>query len=162
MGEGNNIFSVCSHLRGGGYPVPGLWVGGYPIRSLGVGTPSQVWVGGYPITGLGEGVPPLQVWMVGCQGYPATTRTGWGTPYPGWMVGGLDGGGYPPHFQDWMGYPPPPGLDGVPPPRLDGGGTKGTYHHQDWMGYPHHPGLDGGGYSGYPPPPIRQSSIAST
>ena len=73
-----------------------------------------------------------------------------------WMVGG-----YP-------GYPPQPGLDGVPPPNQVWmvGGTWGTPS----------PGLDGGGgVPGVPPPTrsgwgtpppdqvwIRQNSIAST
>ena len=60
------IFSVCSHLQGGGYPVPGLWVRGYPIPGLGRGYPparSGRWGGGVP-------------WV------PPTTRTGWGTHPP--------------------------------------------------------------------------------
>ena len=50
-GWGKVIFSVCSHLWGGGrYPIRGLaWRGGggYPVSGLGGG--------GYPVPGLGGG-----------------------------------------------------------------------------------------------------------
>ena len=102
--------------------------------------------GGVPLPGL-DGGGVLQPSLDG------GTQPGLdgGGRYPGqvWMEGvhqpGLDGGGY-------LGYPPQPGLDG------------GGYSSQVWMvggiqGTPW-PGLDGG-QLGYPPP-IRQSSIAST
>ena len=93
-GWGKVIFSVCSHLWGGGYPISGL-VGGVPHpRSGWGGTPSQVWVGG----------TRSQVWMVGGKwgtptmtGWGTSTMTGWGTPHCDWM-------GYPHH--DWIGYHP--------------------------------------------------------
>ena len=211
MGEGN-IFSLFTLAGGEGYLIPGLgWGGGTPARSgwWGYSIPG---LGGVPKSGLDGGgtqslgwgcsstrsgwwgvprVPPHQQdWMgypppTGLDGVPPTIRTGWGTPpHPG-----LDGippprSGWwgvprvPPHQQDWMGYPPPTGLDWVPPPGLD------------WV--PPHPGLDGGGYPptnrtgwgtpptnrtgwgtppprsgwwGVPrvtPPPMRQCSITST
>ena len=66
-GWGKVIFSVCSHLRGGGgYPIPGLWIGGDTPSQVGVGdTMSQVWVEGYPIPGLGGGVYPVPGLWVG-------------------------------------------------------------------------------------------------
>ena len=91
-GWGKVIFSVCSHLWGGGYPIPGL------LRTL-----SQVcgW-GGYPIPGLGGvphlksgwGVPhPRSWWGVphprsGWGGTPSQVWVG-GTPSQVWMVGGV-------------------------------------------------------------------------
>ena len=113
----------------------------FTLAGGGGGTPSHDcgWER-YHISGQGGGGTPSQVWMVGVPGIPSTTttRTGWGTPpHQDWME-------YPPPRSGWWGGypgyspppPPPPGLDGVTP----------------------NPGLDGGGY----PPPIRQSSIAST
>ena len=71
------MFSLCPPFRGGGYPVPGLWVGGVPQPDLDAG--------GYP--------PPGQVWMLGgtplarsgCWG-GTLARSGW-EGYPGqvWM-----------------------------------------------------------------------------
>ena len=167
------MFSLCPPFRGGGgstpsqvcgwggpnprsvaggYPFPGLWLGGYPSQVWVGGTLSQVWMGGVP------GVPPSQVWKVGVGT--------WVPPGQVWMWGDTR---VPPYQQDWMGYPPPPGLDGYVPPTTRTGWVR-TPHHQDWMGYPlarsgwwgyvpPPPGLDG-----VPPhtPPIRQSSIAST
>ena len=63
-GWGKVIFSVCSHLQGGGYPISGLRgvphlrsgvphlrsEGGYPISGQGV--PHLRSEGGYPISGL--------------------------------------------------------------------------------------------------------------
>ena len=66
-------------------------------------------------------------------------RSGWGG---GYAIRGLDGG-VPHPRSGWWGFTPHPGLDGVP----------------------HWPGLDGvpsHDCNGYAPPPIRQSSIAST
>ena len=167
---------------GGGYPIPGLdggyppppglngvpptqaWMVGVPRVSptrTGWGTPTQVWMVGVPSTppppGL-NGVPPTQVWMVGVPWVPPPgldeVPPTQGIPHQDWMR-------YPPHHQDWMGYPPTQVwmVGGTP--------------HQDWMRYPPtqgtptrngwgtpHPGLDGGGTPA--PPPIRQSSIAST
>ena len=86
-GWGKVIFSVCSHLGGGGVPHLRSGVGRYPI-SGGGGVPHlRSEVGGYP----------GQVWMVG-RGYPIP-GLGWGVPQPG-----LDGG-YPPSYPV-MGYPP--------------------------------------------------------
>ena len=107
-GWGKVIFSVCSHLPGGGVPRP---------RSMGrCGTAFQVWmVGGY------LGYPPGQVWMVGVGGGT------WGTPLA------RSGWGYPPPFRSgWWGgtqFIPQPGLDGISsPPARSGwlGGTCGT------------------------------------
>ena len=64
-GWGKIIFSVCSHLRGGG---------GYPIRWMG-DTPSQVQVGGggIPPSQVQVGLPPSQV-----QVRDPLPRSGWG------------------------------------------------------------------------------------
>ena len=52
-GWGKVIFSVCSHLRGEGYPVQVWMVGVYPISGLG-GVPCLgLDDAGYPISGLG-------------------------------------------------------------------------------------------------------------
>ena len=135
MREGH-IFSLSTLAGGGGgYPVPGLGRGG---------SPSQVWVGEYPISSRGvphprygwwggvPGEPPDQVWMVG-RGIQGTHLT-----RSGWW----GGGGYRPTRSGWWRVP------GVPP-------------NQVWMvrvGVPPNQVWMGGGY----PPPIRQSSIAST
>ena len=99
--------------------------------------------GGYVFTGVClfnfGGSTPSQVWG--------------DTPSRVWMVGGR----YP--IPGWG--VPHPGLDGgvpkVPPPARSGwqGGTWGTPHHHDLAGVP----LSG---MGYPTPPTRQSSIASS
>ena len=104
---------VCSTFGEGGYPVPGLWVGG--------GTPSQVWVGvphprygGYPIPGLGGGYP-IPGLVGGGLPYP---RSGWwgysipGLDGGGYRISGLDDGGYPEYlpYHDWIGYPPPTSI----------------------------------------------------
>ena len=123
MTEGN-VFTLSTISGGeGGYPVPGLWVGGVP-HPRSEGYPSQVqMVWGYPSPGLG--VYSGQVWMMG-----GTLSMVWGVPWPG-----LDGGratpGKPPQASSWWwGYPPGqvwmvegvpqvnpprPGMDGVPP-----------------------------------------------
>ena len=77
-GWGKVIFSVCSHLWGGGYPISGLRWGGTPFQVWG-GTPFQVW-GGTPSHVWG-GIPS-QVW-----GVPHL----WGYP----MMGVPHLGGYP-------------------------------------------------------------------
>ena len=153
MREGNS-FSLFT-LAGRGYTTPGLGRGG--------GNPSQVWMGGggvpysrfgwgvlhpksggYPIPGLGGEctIPGLG------GGYPIPGPDGGrGTPSQVWMGGTPSqvwtGGtpGYPCHH-DWMGYSPT--MTGWGTPTMTGWGTP----HHDWMGYPL--------------PPIRQSSIAST
>ena len=56
----------------------------------------------------------------------------------------LPNGGSPPH-QDWIGYPPPSGLDGDTP-CLD---WMGVLPNWDWMGYPHQD------WMGKPPSPIK-------
>ena len=157
MGEGN-IFSLstlagrgvpCSRSVGGGYPIPGLWVWGGTLsqacgwgephpRSGWGGTPSQAWVGGYPIPGLCWGYP-----IPGLGGGLPHPRSGWG--YPGYHLA----------RSGWWGYP------GYPPGQVWMGGV--TPLGQVWMvgatqDTPPPPGLDGV----TPPPPIRQSSIAST
>ena len=97
------------------------------------GTPSQVQTGGvlHPRSGWGGGTPS-QVWMGGTLSkirtgrYPPSAE--WGTLHPG-LDGGTTGRPPPisrmgylpsrpqvPPIQDWMGYPPHPRLDGVPPP----------------------------------------------
>ena len=140
MVEGN-IFSL-STLAGRGVSRPRSRWGG------GVCTPSQVWVGGYPVPCLGGGgVHHLRSrWGV------PHSRSWWGVPHlrSGWGV---------PHLRSgWWGVlrvPPKPGLDsggypGYPPTR------------SGWWGVPRvptPPGLDGVPPS---PPPISQSSIAST
>ena len=80
------IFSVCSHLRGGGYPISGLGRGVPHPRS-------RFW--GYPIPGPGSGGTPSQVWGVPhprSGGTPSQVRGGspsqvWGVPHP--MSGGV-------------------------------------------------------------------------
>ena len=104
-GWGKVIFSVCPHLRGGGYPISGLGRGVPHPRSgwWGGGVPhlrSGWWGGGVPHSRsqwLGGGTPS-QVWMVG-RGVPHP-RSGWwgGGGYP---IQGLDGGG------GYLEYPPP-------------------------------------------------------
>ena len=76
-GWGKVIFSVCSHLQGGG------------------GTPSQVWTGRYPIPGL-DGVAPHPA-----DGYPISG------PDRGYAIPGPDGGGGLPPSKIRMVYPPP-------------------------------------------------------
>ena len=142
------IFSVCPHLRGGGYLISQVW-------TRGGGTPSQVWMGGGT---------PSQVWME--RGYPSQVQRG--TPSQVWMVGypipGPDGRypillGVPIQDQDrrvpqstphqdlgWGSYPgvPPSKIQdlggvprGIPHPRLDGVSPVSR------RGYPPHPRLDG-------------------
>ena len=114
MGEGT-VFSlfVSSHL-GGVLPQSGL--GGVPhLRSGRGGTPSQVWLGGYPIPGLGgRGYP-----ILGLDGVPPPTRSGWGTslPRPGMGYPPRPGTGNPPGT--WEGLPPLQTWDWVPPPTWD-------------------------------------------
>ena len=108
----------------------------------GGGTLSQV-CGGYPIPGVGGGYPILGLG----RGYPVS---GLGGGYP---IPGLKGWGYP-------GYPPGQvWMEGGTPSQV--WGVLWVPSSQVWMV---------GGYPGYPlvrsgwgtPPPIRQSSIAST
>ena len=186
--EGTVFTGVCLLTFQGGYPVPGLggtparsgwWGEGYPISGLGWGgTPARSWLWGGGTRGT-WGTPTIKTWLV----YPPPTiktwpgyppDLGWGTshhqdlagvpPTLGWGTP-LDLGWCTPYHQELAGVPPlilgwdtPQTWDGVPP--------------QPGMGYPHeglagvlpHPGM---GYSprpgmGSPPPPTRQSSIAST
>ena len=81
----------------------------------------------------------------------------------GYPISGLDGGGYPPTRSGWWGRYPIRGLDGRgrPPSQVWMMGW-GVPPSQVWMvgGTPHL----GSGWWGVPwvPPPMRQSSIAST
>ena len=131
--------SVCSYLRWVLRPAdwgsPSFLTGGTSINpNLGVppsflmgGTPSKV--RGYTIPGQNKEcprVPPIQVRYQVRMG--TETRTGWRYPIirTGWVTpwSGLNG-------------VPPPGLDGVSPVRTGWGTPR-----QDWMGYPPS-GLDG-------------------
>ena len=139
-GWGKVIFSVCSHLRGGGVTCPGLDGGrGYPI---------QVWmVGGYPISGLGWGVPHLRS---GVGGYPISGQR---VPHLRFGMGGTPsqvwGGGYPisglgwgvPHLRYRGDTSARSGYGGVPRVPLPDrsrwwGGTQGTPTIKTWLGYP--------------------------
>ena len=178
---------VCSPLVGG-YPIPGPGAGGgdvphpaeggipnprsgqweVPHPADGGGTPSQVWMGG-PIPGLDGSVPhPVD------QGVPHP-RSGWGVPKSSWL-------GTP--SQVWTGGHHPRSEWGCTPSSWPGGTSSqvwmGVTPSQVWMGRyagltllartglgtlpdlgwgtPPWPGLDGLP----PPPPFRQSSIAST
>ena len=123
---------VCSTF-GGGYPVPGLGRGVPHPRSGQGGTPSQVWLVGVPHPRCGPHLVP-----------PPRPRSGW------W--GGTQG---TPHT--WDGVPPYIDLEWGTLPSLPrpGMGTPLPLPHPDlrW-GTP----LPEMGY----PPPITQSSIAST
>ena len=104
------IFSVCSHLWGGGTPSQVWMVGGrgwryhIPGQDGGVSHPRSRWGvpgpgldgGGYPIPGLDRGGTPSQVWI---GGYPS--QFWMGVPHPadrGTPIQDQDGGysGVPP------------------------------------------------------------------
>ena len=103
------------HPADGGYLIPGLdrrvshprsGQGGYPIPGLDRGYPIPGPGGGYPIQLMGYSIPDLD------RGTPSQVQ-----------VGGT------------LGFPPCPGLDGVPPPKMG-------YPPGPGMGYSH-PGLSG-------------------
>ena len=129
----------------GGIPIPHLADGRYPILPD----------GGYPLPRSGQGGTPSQVRM-GIH----LPRLGWGILW-GTLQSGLDGGtltietGWGYSHWDWMGYPPPSGMDRVTPIRT----RWGTPIKTGWGNPPSR--LVGGN----PPPPHweirRQSSYVA-
>ena len=100
---------------GGGYPIPGLWVGGIHPRSVGEGTPSQVCGWGGTQSQVWVGGTMSQVWVGGT---PSQVWVG-GTPSQVWMVGGYPG--YPLARSGWWGVPwVPPAMTGWVPPTMTG------------------------------------------
>ena len=158
-GWGKVIFSVCSHLRGGGVPCPRPGLGGYPVPDLG-------W---YPIPGLGGGYPVPGLGGVPCprSGVVPHPRSGWGVPCPRFVWGvphpRSGWGGVPHPRSGWGGYPIP-GLDGgYTIPGMDGGyttpGMDGGYPIPGLnRGYTI-PGLDGGGVSWVGVPRVPSSQV---
>ena len=122
----------------GGYPIPGLDMGGIPHPGSGQD--------GFPIPGL-DGRYPIS--RIGYSPRPGMgPKTGWGTPHPR-----QDGVPPPsrPGTGGYLGYPPSrPGMGGTPCPRLDGV----TPPVQTWDGgYPSSIQTWDGGYPGVPPHP---------
>ena len=128
--EGAVFTGVCLLTFRGG--TPSSWLRGYPIRGpgkgvphpAGGGTPSQFQVWDTPSSWWGVPHPRSRWWVV------PHPRSRWeGTPSQVWMGGTpsqVQAGGAP--FQVWMdwypisglggGYPPYPGLDGIPSPLI--------------------------------------------